>query len=194
VLSAAVGGSLLVTIASLIGGIALLSEEKAQTLKLKKEADEQRDIATAGARALSRRHYAANLRHAYQAWSKGHIELASNLLPDQAGDPGGEDLRGFEWHYLNNLVHPSDKPLCSWRGHQSAIFDTALSLDGRVLATGGQDRSIHLWDPITGKSLGILPGHKGNITTLSFSPDCFCLPAEAMMARYCYGISALRRN
>jgi hypothetical protein len=47
----------------------------------------------------------------------------------------------------------------------------ALAQDGRVLAAGGGDGRIRLWDPAAGQELGELPGHAGGVTALAFGCD-----------------------
>jgi WD40 repeat protein len=47
----------------------------------------------------------------------------------------------------------------------------AAAPDGRLLATGGTDKAIRLWDPATGTKLGQFTGHPGRIRGLAFSPD-----------------------
>jgi hypothetical protein len=40
-----------------------------------------------------------------------------------------------------------------------------------VLATGGQDSLVRLWDLATGKEFHKLAGHRGTVASLAFSPD-----------------------
>src|SRR5262249_5707795 len=47
----------------------------------------------------------------------------------------------------------------------------ALSPDGRVLVSGGADRTARAWDAATGDSLGPPLEHKGVVTRIAFSPD-----------------------
>jgi WD40 repeat protein len=47
----------------------------------------------------------------------------------------------------------SGRPLGTLPGHDSDIFALAFAADGKMLATGGYDRTIRLWDPATGKEL-----------------------------------------
>ncbi len=54
---------------------------------------------------------------------------------------------------------------------RKAVLAVAVSLDGKWLATGGDDGSLRLWNPATGKSVRKLSGHKRAVNGLSFSPD-----------------------
>jgi serine/threonine protein kinase len=48
----------------------------------------------------------------------------------------------------------------AWRGHDCIVLGVAFSRDGRRLATiGGEDRTVKLWDPLTGREILKLRGH-----------------------------------
>jgi WD40 repeat protein len=47
----------------------------------------------------------------------------------------------------------------------------AFSRDGRTLATAGDDGTIRLWDPSTGKTRTSLTDPNRDTTSLAFSPD-----------------------
>jgi WD40 repeat protein len=47
----------------------------------------------------------------------------------------------------------------------------ALSPDGKLIAGGGRDNAIKLWDADTGRELFTLTGHRKSIRDLVFSPD-----------------------
>jgi WD40 repeat protein len=47
----------------------------------------------------------------------------------------------------------------------------AFRPDGRILASGGDDRSIRLWDVATGKKTVPLMGHTDKVRAVAFSPD-----------------------
>lgn len=51
------------------------------------------------------------------------------------------------------------------------ILSAAASLNGRLLATGGWDKSVTLWNIETQKPLCTLEGHTGEISDLAFSQD-----------------------
>jgi WD40 repeat protein len=75
----------------------------------------------------------------------------------------GEDLRVFE-------VKPW-KLLVSWKAQQGKVTALALSPDGLLLATGGEDHTIRLWNPATKEELARWKAHDANVTALAFHPD-----------------------
>src|SRR4051812_19491215 len=56
-----------------------------------------------------------------------------------------------------------------WR-HAGVASVVAFSPDGKVLASGGHDCLVRLWDFRTGKELRRFRGHTGRIYSLAFSP------------------------
>jgi WD domain, G-beta repeat len=56
-------------------------------------------------------------------------------------------------------------------GHIGAVMAIAFSPDGRLLASGGEDRQIRLWDTNTGACLQVLAGHPWLIAALAFAPN-----------------------
>jgi len=51
----------------------------------------------------------------------------------------------------------SGKLLRTLKGHEDGINALAFSPDGKMLASGGQDDQVILWDTRTGKKLHVLP-------------------------------------
>jgi WD40 repeat protein len=46
----------------------------------------------------------------------------------------------------------------------------AIAVSNSIVATGGEDRSIRLWNLHTGKQISVLTGHQKSITTLAIHP------------------------
>jgi hypothetical protein len=57
------------------------------------------------------------------------------------------------------------------RGHSDSILAAALSPDGKLLATGGYDRKVLIWDVSKGTILRTLQEHTDAVTGVSFAPD-----------------------
>jgi len=56
-------------------------------------------------------------------------------------------------------------------GHEQPITQLGFSPEGDRLATASYDRTIRLWDAVTGALQGALQGHDGLIRAIEFSPD-----------------------
>ena len=63
-------------------------------------------------------------------------------------------------------------------GNQAREFESAskprcvgISPDARIIASGGLDSTVSLWDREGGRSLQRLTGHTGGISSVAFSPD-----------------------
>jgi WD40 repeat protein len=54
--------------------------------------------------------------------------------------------------------------------HPKGVTCLAFRADGRMLASGGNDHLVRLWDPATLRPLGVLRGHKDGVLSIAFSP------------------------
>jgi uncharacterized protein (TIGR03067 family) len=69
------------------------------------------------------------------------------------------------------LPAPVKKLGAIFRVSDSATLDVALSADGKLLARGGADTTVDLWEVASGKRLHTLKGHIVPILKVAFSPD-----------------------
>ncbi len=119
---------------------------------------------------LHQLHYAEDIAQAWRCWENRKPEyMASSLdkYPAFADPDKGGDLRGFEWYLLSRLAR--SRPLVM--RYPVPLHPVALSPDATICASGHHDGAIVLWDIATGRKLGILEGHKLNLTSLAYSPD-----------------------
>ncbi|MEV8530615.1 trypsin-like peptidase domain-containing protein [Streptomyces sp. NPDC051211] len=92
-------------------------------------------------------------------------DLAS-LLAIQAyrTSPNPEAVEGLR----NAAALPLQRRLT---GHSKGVRLAVFSPDGHTLATGGDDKTVRLWDVATSKPRRILKGHTNAVTSAAFSPD-----------------------
>src|SRR6202158_1826456 len=71
----------------------------------------------------------------------------------------------------NSAINAQKPKLVVQTGHVRGVFAVAFSPDGKLIASGGDDYTIKLWDVSTGAELGSLRGHSGRVNSVVFSPD-----------------------
>ena len=71
------------------------------------------------------------------------------------------------------------KPRASLEGYTGDVYSIAWSPNGKLLATGSDDRTVKLWDAATGKMLADLPGHTDSICSVAWSPNGKTLASSA---------------
>lgn len=63
------------------------------------------------------------------------------------------------------------RELVKLNGHTNAVRGIAVTAEGGLALTGGDDRTLRLWELPTGREVGRLTGHKGQVTSVALSPD-----------------------
>lgn len=56
-------------------------------------------------------------------------------------------------------------------GHLRSVEALSFSPDGKTLATGSMDKTVKLWDPVTGALHRTLKGHAFGVIAVAFAPD-----------------------
>src|SRR5207248_1980277 len=71
----------------------------------------------------------------------------------------------------NPAPRPDDpEPIHIFRG-SAGVHGAALSPDGKLVAIGGRDGVLELWDSNSGVVKKKLAGHTGTVHDVSFTPD-----------------------
>lgn len=96
---------------------------------------------------------------------QGHIGPLHDVRYNAAGDAiatAGDDGTIRIWRQA-----PAAIPLA---GHTLPAAAIASSADGKLIATGGEDKQVLLFTP-DGKSAGVVAGHKAAVSAVDISPD-----------------------
>jgi WD40 repeat protein len=75
-------------------------------------------------------------------------------------------------------------PLC---GHTLDVFALDCSPDGKLIASGGADRSVRLWNSDTGQEVGVRT-FRGWVRAVAFSPRGTCLAVAAGRGVYLWEV------
>lgn len=55
--------------------------------------------------------------------------------------------------------------------HRAAVNAVAISPNGQLVVSGSSDKTLRIWNPVTGRSLHTLEGHTAAINAVAISPD-----------------------
>ncbi|MCU0497005.1 MAG: protein kinase [Anaerolineae bacterium] len=143
-------------------GVAVTQWLSAQAAQL--EAENARDAAQISADEARSLAFAANARTALTE-SDPMLSLALALASNEAFQPPTVEV----FRTLANSVYA---PNVRYRlmGHEASVLGVAYSPDGQMVATGGVDGTIRLWDLNAGTESNVIT-LDALITSIDFSPD-----------------------
>ncbi|MHA2244329.1 MAG: WD40 domain-containing protein [Candidatus Hodarchaeales archaeon] len=119
----------------------------------------------------SSRVYQQDLEYQLEAAFEGKLGIKDTINHSQkgkillGGKNHGEKMR------ITRLNPPFGEELPYTFSHTQPVKTIAFSPDGSLLASGGEDNLIKLWDVTLGTEILTLPGHVSDIRMVTFSPD-----------------------
>ncbi len=90
------------------------------------------------------------------------------LLADELVESTRWDHRKFEYSYARRLATGGDRTLI---GHTGPVNCLTYSPDGALVASGGDDATVRVWDSTSGECLHVFRGHTKSVVSVAFSPD-----------------------
>jgi WD40 repeat protein/serine/threonine protein kinase len=112
--------------------------------------------------------YVAHMLVATNMFEDGRLGGFRGLLDRHRPAPQRPDLRGWEWYYLNSLLHRDIRTMS--RGPE-AVRSVDWHPDGHRLASAGDQGLVTIWDPETGSILEEFTGHIGPVYEIEWSGD-----------------------
>jgi len=102
-------------------------------------------------------------------------ELVGRVTALQFADGGATLIAADGLPTQSGLVHlfsmTDGRREATWQAHGDSIYALRLSRDGKLLATGGADKLVRLWDLETRKEVAKLESHMGHVLALAFNND-----------------------
>lgn len=126
------------------------------------EAESARDAEQLAREQVARIAYGRTMQVAYQLWQDGDIGASRKLL--QVTNP---HRRGWEWRYVHRLCNPS---LVTYK-HSGGVTGAAFAPNGKQFVTSGGDKTVQIWDIVSGAIVQSFSGHENQVWSPNYSRD-----------------------
>ena len=117
---------------------------------------------------------------------QGDLYYGGRGVADMAFSPDSRSLAVANCGHVEIYDVATGKKQASLEGDSSLVRTVAFSADGKLLATGGEDKTIKIWDLARQQVKITLKGHQLPLSALAFSPDGKLLAAGEFAA---YGVT-----
>jgi len=160
------------TVGTLAVSVVLVTQSRDKAIDLATEKDAlatEKDKLAKTERSL--REEAEGQLYSHQiASSQRALESDDPVAAARYLDRCGEDLRGWEYHYLYRRATCGAR---TFSGHAEPVRSVAFSPDGKHIVSGGGGKpgELKVWDAKTGEEIRNLEGHGNYVTSVAFSPD-----------------------
>ncbi|WP_052567882.1 protein kinase domain-containing protein [Ktedonobacter racemifer] len=117
------------------------------------------------------------LKLAEDVLGKAQFATALDLVNQARTLPGWERVPKSLETWARLLLHcPKVRLHAAWQagtfqGYRHVVISVCLSANGRLALSGSNDRTMRLWDVITGDCLCTFQGHTGTVSSVCFSTD-----------------------
>jgi len=141
------------------------AEQLARTAEQAAKLD--RDRAEESERGARLHLYAADMIATQKYLNDGNLGAARSLLNTYASISSGDDVRGWEWRYLQKKAQGNQEK--DLQKHTNTVTSVVFSPDGKLIASGSMDQSVIVCDQ-NGEKVAHLTAN-GSINSVTFSSE-----------------------